>query len=66
MEDADIMASLLRLKKEYEDHTGKQLWLTFTGATEAHLLADELAQANVNIVLTPTRPFPTSWEQRRM
>jgi hypothetical protein len=40
--------------------------LTITGATEAHLLAPELAEAGVGVVLTPPRPFPESWQRRRM
>ena len=60
------MTTLLALKSEYEDETGKTLKLTFSGATEAHLLAKEIAKAGVNVVLTSPRPFPNSWEQRRM
>jgi hypothetical protein len=66
VENADIMATLLSLKTEYEESTGKTLKLTFSGGTEAHLLADEIAAADVSVILTKLRPYPGSWEQRRM
>ena len=40
--------------------------MTITGATEAHFLAKELAEANVGVILTPARPLPANWEKRRM
>lgn len=40
--------------------------LTIAGAGEAHILARELHEANVGIILTPARPFPHTWDQRRM
>ena len=71
VESADIMATLLRLKAEVEhkiftetNHHHK-LKLTFSGATEAHLLARELRQAKVGVLVRP-RPFPYAWESRRM
>ena len=66
VENADIMATLLRLKDEYETHSGGKLRLTFSGATEAHLLAHEIAKAGVSVIVTQSKPFPETWEQRRM
>jgi hypothetical protein len=66
VENADIMATLLRLKDEYEAHSGGKLRLTFSGATEAHLLAHEIAKAGVSVIVTQSKPFPETWEQRRM
>jgi hypothetical protein len=66
VENADIMATLLRLKNEYEAHSGVELHLTFSGATEAHLLAQEIAGAGVSVIVTQSKPFPETWEQRRM
>ncbi|KAF8886873.1 hypothetical protein CPB84DRAFT_1787269 [Gymnopilus junonius] len=66
VESADIMSTLLALKSDYEESTNKTLKLTFSGATESHLLANEIAKAGVNVVLTQPRPFPNSWEQRRI
>ena len=63
---ADIIATLVTLKKQIERETGVPLRVTITGASEAYLLAKELAEANVSVILSPVRPFPNSWEQRRM
>jgi len=66
VESADIMANLLHLKAEVEEASGVHLKFTFSGASEAHLLAGELATAGVGVVLRPARPFPTLWESRRI
>ncbi|KAG2121914.1 hypothetical protein DEU56DRAFT_89089 [Suillus clintonianus] len=66
VESADIMATLLRLKDEYEAHSGRELQLTFACATEAHLLAHEIAKAGVSVIVTQSKPFPFTWEQRRI
>lgn len=66
VESADIMATLLRLKDEYEAHSSRELRLTFAGATEAHILAHEIARAGVSVIVTQSKPFPTTWEQRRI
>ncbi|KAH9001980.1 carbohydrate esterase family 9 protein [Lactarius hatsudake] len=62
----DVIATLIELKREFEVRTGCPLRLTIAGATEAHLLASELAEAGVGVILTRARPFPGSWEQRRI
>lgn len=36
------MASLLQLKADIEDQKGTSVKMVFSGATEAHLLADEI------------------------
>lgn len=54
------------LKKEVESQSGRPMQLTITGATEAHLIARELGEARVGVVLTPSRSFPSVWEERRM
>lgn len=64
--DADTIASLIKLKKEIESHHGHSLRFTLVGAIEAHILADELAEADIGVVLAPVRPFPSSWEMRRI
>ena len=66
VESADIMATLVNLKREFEDTTRNHLKLTFSGATEAHLLAEEIAKADISVILTSPRTFPSFWEQRRM
>ncbi|KAJ3568393.1 hypothetical protein NP233_g5742 [Leucocoprinus birnbaumii] len=64
--NADIIATLLILKAEFEANTKNQLRLTITGATEAHLLAKEIAEAGVGVILAPSRPLPKTWEKRRI
>jgi hypothetical protein len=62
----DTIASLILLKKEIEETRNSCLRLTITGASEAHLLAKELGEAGVGVILNPVRPFPYRWEDRRM
>ena len=65
------MATLLRLKAEIEHgifietNWHRKLKFTFSGATEAHLLTRELKHAEVGVLVHP-RPFPYTWESRRM
>ncbi|KAJ8494882.1 hypothetical protein ONZ51_g2001 [Trametes cubensis] len=66
VESADAIASLISLKGEVEHRLGRAIQMTLIGATEAHLLAKELGQANVGVVVSPTRPFPDHWEKRRI
>lgn len=63
---ADVIATLVLLKKEVEVAKGTTLRLTIAGAAEAHLLAEELGEAGVGVVLSPSRSFPYEWEDRRM
>jgi len=63
---ADIMAVLLRLKIEIEQARGSFMKMVFFRATEAHLIADEIARAKVGIILEPARPFPQVWDDRRI
>ncbi|EJF65056.1 hypothetical protein DICSQDRAFT_132576 [Dichomitus squalens LYAD-421 SS1] len=62
---ADIIATLVSLKKEVETKTGTPFTLTIAGATEAHLVADELAEARIGVIVTPTRSYPYTWDERR-
>jgi hypothetical protein len=41
---ADIMATLLVLKNEIEERIGSTMRMVFSGATEAHLLAEEISK----------------------
>ncbi|KAI0692924.1 composite domain of metallo-dependent hydrolase [Cerioporus squamosus] len=68
VDSADIMATLISLKSEVEHHLGLDtpLRFTFTSGGEAHLLAKELGQAGIGVVLTHPRPFPKTWEMRRI
>ncbi|CEL60594.1 hypothetical protein RSOLAG1IB_03832 [Rhizoctonia solani AG-1 IB] len=65
VENADIMATLLGLKEEIESASGSTLHLIFSGATEAHLIADKIAKADVGVILAPLRSIPQFWDQIR-
>ncbi|KAI0165263.1 hypothetical protein GGR52DRAFT_102327 [Hypoxylon sp. FL1284] len=56
----DVMAKLILLKRELP-----ALKLIIHGGGEAHLLAQELASANVSVVLAPFRCSRLTWESRR-
>jgi hypothetical protein len=62
---ADIMATLIELKREVEAVKGTTLKMTFTNAVEAHQIAKYIAEANVGVIIHP-RPFPTAWQDKRM
>jgi hypothetical protein len=66
VESADIMSSLILLKQEVDAQTGNDIRLTFTGASEAHVLAKEIGQSGIGVILMPSRPFPGTWESKRM
>ncbi|KAG9226462.1 hypothetical protein CCMSSC00406_0005871 [Pleurotus cornucopiae] len=66
VDSADIMATLIKLKREYYKTTGQNVRFTFAGGTEAHLLADDIAKENISVILTPSRPFPVDWDKRRI
>lgn len=64
---ADHLASLVRLKKEIErspNQTDPLRWVVH-GGQEAHLVASELAEAGIAVILDPPRAFPGSWDERR-
>ncbi|KAF5376851.1 hypothetical protein D9757_008881 [Collybiopsis confluens] len=63
---ADVMASLIQLKHEVEGKINSTLQFTFAGGAEAPLLAGEIAKARISVILSPPRPFPTTWESQRI
>ncbi|KAJ7590873.1 composite domain of metallo-dependent hydrolase [Mycena floridula] len=69
--NADIMASLLILKADVENNEsdlsqlGSTMRMVFSGAAESAILAQEISKARVGVILTPMRPFPTTWDERR-
>ncbi|KAJ7253708.1 carbohydrate esterase family 9 protein [Mycena haematopus] len=65
VESADIIASLLVLKKDVEAAKRTAMQLTLAGATEGHLLAKEIGKAGAG-VLIEQRPYPSRWEQKRL
>lgn len=64
--NADIIATLILLKQEVEATLRREIRLTINGASEAHLLAKHLGEANIGVILSPPRSSPLVWEQRRM
>ncbi|OCH88880.1 composite domain of metallo-dependent hydrolase [Obba rivulosa] len=66
VDSADIIATLIELKKEVETASQAPLKMTLEGATEAHILARELSEANIGVILKPPRSFPYTWDQRRI
>lgn len=63
---ANIIATLILLKKEVETETGITMKMTLTGATEAHVLAKEIGEAGVGVIISPVRPFPFIYDSREM
>lgn len=75
---ADHMATLLHLKSEIDTNVALRLdsadstssaptsmRMIFHGGQEAHMLADEIASAGVGVIVSPPRPLPESWDERR-
>ncbi|KAH8913499.1 hypothetical protein BT69DRAFT_1194886, partial [Atractiella rhizophila] len=63
---SDTMASLLRLKKEVETAVGAgSIKMVFAGAVEAHLIAEEIVEAGVGVILTMPRCSPAEWDYMR-
>lgn len=72
---ADTIAAALRVKKEVEDaardaalnagHPAPKLRVVILGGAESHLVADDLAAANVGVVLAPLLSYAAAWDERR-
>ncbi|KAK7015105.1 hypothetical protein VNI00_019236, partial [Paramarasmius palmivorus] len=60
---ADIIASLIHLKRNSANDNVK---LVISGGTEAHLLATELGEADIGVLVKPSRPFPYLWDGVRL
>ncbi|KAF8217751.1 composite domain of metallo-dependent hydrolase [Mycena galopus ATCC 62051] len=65
VDSADIIASLLALKKEVDEANASTIRLTLAGAAEAHLLAKEIGEAGVGVIVAQ-RPFHSTWEEKRL
>lgn len=59
VDSADIMATLLKLKAEVEKAKKSSIKLVFSGATEAHLLADDIG--NIPAAFPPL--LRTDWAE---
>ncbi|KAI0475394.1 hypothetical protein GGR56DRAFT_675529 [Xylariaceae sp. FL0804] len=68
---ADVIASVLRIKTEVEaaaaavSSSPSSIRLVILGGAESFLLADELAAAQVGVVLSPLLAYRETWDQRR-
>ena len=68
---ADGIATALKIKSQVEDvmltsdGTAKKLRLAIIGGGEAHLVAKELAEASVGVILSPFLPDGEYWDSRR-
>eukprot|EP01119_Soliformovum_irregulare_P019141 TRINITY_DN6005_c0_g3_i1.p1 TRINITY_DN6005_c0_g3~~TRINITY_DN6005_c0_g3_i1.p1 ORF type:complete len:897 (+),score=188.82 TRINITY_DN6005_c0_g3_i1:43-2691(+) len=65
MHQADDISTLLHIKKENDAKYSLNTSLVIVGGAEAHLLAQQLGEASVTVVLAPPRCVPANWEQRR-
>ncbi|KAL8330256.1 hypothetical protein RB593_001322 [Gaeumannomyces tritici] len=73
-QSADSIAAILRVKADVEKalaasssdgSSSKKLKVAIIGGAESHLVAAELARADVGVVLAPFESFCAEWEQRR-
>ncbi|GAA5993130.1 hypothetical protein JCM10908_001303 [Rhodotorula pacifica] len=62
---ADVLASLIKLKAAIEAKTSNSMRWIIHGGQEAHLIASQLAEADIAVILTSPRSFPTTWDARR-
>ncbi|THZ82444.1 hypothetical protein D6C88_06124 [Aureobasidium pullulans] len=62
---ADTISALIRLKSTVEAASKTTLRLVILGAAESHLVAKELAAADIAVVLAPMLPWAQTWDQRR-
>ncbi|KAL1744952.1 hypothetical protein HDZ31DRAFT_37449 [Schizophyllum fasciatum] len=63
---ADVIATLLDVKAEVEAATKRTINITIAGGTEAHLVAPQLAAADVGVIVLSPRSFPYDWERKRI
>ncbi|RKP12736.1 hypothetical protein BJ684DRAFT_6137, partial [Piptocephalis cylindrospora] len=65
------ISAVLRLREEVRwaarkaHHQGPGMRITLIGGAEAHLMARELAQEQVPVILQPSRCQPLTWDMRR-
>jgi len=49
VDSADVMATLLKLKAEVEDAKDSTMKFVFSGASEAHLLAEDIGNTSPDV-----------------
>lgn len=63
---ADGIASVLRIKSEIDAiNNADALKLAIIGGAESHLVAEQLATANVGVILSPLQSIGDTWDARR-
>ncbi|RFU81372.1 carbohydrate esterase family 9 [Trichoderma arundinaceum] len=65
IDNADGIATALKIKSEVEEVTKSKIRLAILGGSESHLVAEELAAAKVGVILLPLQAHPNNWDQRR-
>ncbi|KAK8854942.1 hypothetical protein IAR55_003681 [Kwoniella newhampshirensis] len=58
---ADVIAAVVRLKEE----VGGKVKITILDGDESWLIADELAAADIGVIVAPARSYPGDWNSRR-
>lgn len=53
-------------QREIDEKTGKSIQLVLVRASEAHILAKEIAEAGVGVILIPPRMYPGTWDSKRV
>jgi len=56
----------MQLKVEVEKKWGSKMRMSFIGGLEAHLIAKELGEHEIGVILDPPRSFPITWSGRRV
>ncbi|WWC90877.1 uncharacterized protein L201_005814 [Kwoniella dendrophila CBS 6074] len=59
---ADIIASIIRLKQE----VAKNAKITILGGQESWIVANELAENDIGVIVSPVRSYPGEWDTRRI
>ncbi|KAI1173351.1 amidohydrolase [Nemania sp. FL0916] len=68
---ADVIAAILKVKSTVEEAispasgNSSSIKLVIIGGAESFIVADELAAANVGVVLSPLLSYRKTWDQRR-
>lgn len=63
--NADAMARLISLKQEVENRWQSKIRMVFHHASEAHILAKEISEANIGVIIAEPRPYPYTREEAR-
>jgi hypothetical protein len=71
-QSADTIAAIIRVKSEVEaaiktanPENPASIRLVLLGAAESHLVAKEIAAANISVVLSPAFSYAKNWDERR-